>query len=188
MPMIECTLIKGYDQPTRHLVAERLTDAACATIGAHPDLVIVTINEVDSENYMRGRANKTPAKAPVQPDHIIRQFLDAMEQRDLTLASGFLDDDFQMVFPGNKRFRQLDEMVAWAKTRYKSIKKSYEGFDSSFQGSTAIVTCFGTLSGTWLDGTTFENIRFIDRFTLENSKIKSQSVWNDLGETLKEGS
>jgi hypothetical protein len=39
-----------------------------------------------------------------------------------------------------------------------------------------------------LDGTTFENIRFIDRFTLENSKIKSQSVWNDLGETLKDGS
>ena len=111
-----------------------------------------------------------------------------MEQRDLTLASGFLDDDFQMVFPGNKRFRQLDEMVAWAKTRYKSVEKSYEGFDSSFQGSTAIVTCFGTLSGTWLDGTTFENIRFIDRFTLENSNIKSQSVWNDLGETLKEGS
>jgi hypothetical protein len=50
------------------------------------------------------------------------------------------------------------------------------------------VTCFGTLSGTWLDETTFENIRFIDRFTLENSKIKNQSVWNDLGEILKEGS
>ena len=187
MPMIECTLIKGYDQPTRQLVAERLTDAACATIGAHPDLVIVTINEVDGENYMRGRTNKTPATAPVQPDRIIRQFLDAMEQRDLVVASGFLDNDFEMVYPGNKRFQQLDELVAWAKTRYKSVQKTYEGFDSSFQGSSTTVTCFGTLSGTWLDGMPFESIRFIDRFTLENGKIKSQSVWNDLGETAKEG-
>ena len=60
MPMIECTLIKGYDKDTRQLLAERFTDAAAATIGAHPDLVIVTIKEVDGENYMRGGSTATP--------------------------------------------------------------------------------------------------------------------------------
>lgn len=74
MPMIECTLIKGYDQQTRQLISERLTDMACATIGAHPDLVIVTIKEVEAENYMRGRINRTPAKAPLQPEVMVRQF------------------------------------------------------------------------------------------------------------------
>ena len=55
MPMIECTLIEGYAQATRKLLAERVTDAASSTIGAHPDQVIVTIKEVLATNYMRGR-------------------------------------------------------------------------------------------------------------------------------------
>ncbi len=185
MPMIECTLIKGYDQQTRQLIGERLTDVACATIGAHPDLVIVTIKEVEAENYMRGRINRAPAKAPVQPEVMVRQFLDAMEQRDLARASTFLAEGFEMVFPGNNRFAQLDELVAWAKSRYQSVRKTYDGFDTSFRGTEAIVTCFGNLHGVWLDGTSFENIRFIDRFTLENGKITFQEVWNDLGEIMK---
>ena len=64
MPMIECTLIKGYEKDTRQLLAERVTDAASSTIGAHPDQVIVTIKEVHATNYMRGRATRTPAAAP----------------------------------------------------------------------------------------------------------------------------
>ena len=182
MPMIECTLISGYEAHTRQMLAERLTDAACATIGAHPDLVIVTIKEVASENYMRGRIKRNPAKAPEQPEAIIRQFLDAMEQRALSRASEFLAEGFEMVFPGNNRFQTLDQMVSWAKTRYQSVHKTYDGFDTSFQGNEARVSCFGTLSGIWPDGTAFENIRFMDRFTLENGKITSQNVWNDLAE------
>jgi hypothetical protein len=48
------------------------------------------------------------------------------------------------------------------------------------------VTCFGNLHGVWLDGTSFKDIRFIDRFTLKNGKITFQEVWNDLGEIMKE--
>ena len=183
MPMIECTLISGYEHNTRQLLAERLTDAACATIGAHPDLVIVTFNEVDAENYMRGRINRKPASAPKQPDEIVKEFLTAMEQRDLDSASQFLGENFEMVFPGNHRFQHLEELVTWAKTRYQSVRKDYQGFDTSFQGTEARVSCFGTLRGIWLDGTPFKNIRFIDRFTVEDGKITSQQVWNDLAET-----
>ena len=63
--MIECTLIKGYAEKTRKLLAERMTDAASATIGAHPDQVIVTIKEVLATNYMRGRVNREPAPIPL---------------------------------------------------------------------------------------------------------------------------
>lgn len=58
MPLIECTLIEGYDAPTRRLVCERITDAACSAIGASPEFVIVTVKEVAPENYMRGRSQK----------------------------------------------------------------------------------------------------------------------------------
>ena len=45
-----------------------------------------------------------------------------------------------------------------------------------------LVYCFGTLSGEWLDGTSFEGIRFIDRFEVVGDKISRQDVWNDMGE------
>ena len=63
MPLIECTLIKGYDSNTRRIIAERITDAACSAIGAAPEFVTVTINEVAADNYMRGRTGRTPATA-----------------------------------------------------------------------------------------------------------------------------
>ena len=77
MPLIECTLIEGYDAPTRRLVCERITDAACSAIGASPEFVIVTVKEVAPENYMCGRSPKKPAAAPRQPDQIVRAFLAA---------------------------------------------------------------------------------------------------------------
>ncbi len=182
MPLIECTLIKGYDAGVRQRLAERVTDAACSSIGAAADFVTVTIKEVDAENYMRGRTKRVPAQAPRQPEDTVRAFLAAMEARDLDTAKGFLDDGFAMTFPGGSQFSELSELVDWARDRYKSVTKTFDGFDCAFHGTSATVFCFGTLSGVWPDGTSFEGIRFIDRFELEGEVITSQMVWNDLAE------
>ena len=182
MPLIECTLIKGYDSEVRKRLAERVTDAACSAIGAAPDFVTVTIKEVESDNYMRGRTSRVPASAPRPAEDVVRGFLAAMEARDLDAAKTHLSDDFTMAFPGNARFTELDELVAWARDRYRSVTKSYDGFDTAYHGTTSTVFCYGTLSGTWLDGSDFNGIRFIDRFTLEGETITSQMVWNDLAE------
>ena len=72
--------------------------------------------------------------------------------------------------------------MAWASQRYQSVKKSYEGLDTAFHGTRSTVFCFGTLSGSWLDGTGFSGIRFVDRFELEGETIVSQMVWNDMAE------
>jgi hypothetical protein len=34
----------------------------------------------------------------------------------------------------------------------------------------------------WPDGTPFEGIRFIDRFTIRDGKLADQLVWNDIAE------
>jgi len=47
------------------------------------------------------------------------------------------------------------------------------------------VYCYGTLSGEWLDGRAFADIRFIDRFTVVDGKLLDQTVWNDLAEVSK---
>ena len=87
-----------------------------------------------------------------------------------------------MTFPGGVRLDSLEALVDWARPRYRFAKKRYERFDEAPDEETTVVYCFGTLSGEWSDGSTFEGIRFIDRFTVKEGKLVDQMVWNDLGE------
>ena len=114
----------------------------------------------------------------MSPEQTVRGYLQAMERRDLAAARAFLAPGFFMIFPGERRFETLEELVAWARGRYRSARKSYTRFDTAGEA----VYCFGTLSGEWLDGTPYAGIRFIDRFTVREGKLVDQNVWNDLAE------
>jgi hypothetical protein len=46
------------------------------------------------------------------------------------------------------------------------------------------VYCFGTLHGELLDGSPYEGVRFIDRFTVRDGRLADQMVWNDMAEVL----
>lgn len=112
----------------------------------------------------------------------VRNYLAAMEARDLDKANNFLADDFQMTFPGGVVFHALEELVAWGKGRYRFVSKTYDRFDEATTNSGMAVYCFGTLAGEWPDGSRFEGVRFIDRFTLRDELLVDQQVWNDLAE------
>ena len=64
MPLIECTLIEGYNSDTRRLVSERITDAACSAIGASPEFVIVTVKEVAAGKLYAGSKPKNTSARP----------------------------------------------------------------------------------------------------------------------------
>ncbi len=119
------------------------------------------------------------------PAQLVRDYLAAMERRDLAAAKAMLAPGFSMIFPGGKRFETLDALVEWAKPRYRRALKAYDRFDAAPQtdGST-VVFCFGTLHGELNDGTPYSGIRFIDRFTVRDGKLADQMVWNDMGEVL----
>ena len=119
-------------------------------------------------------------KRLLKPEDVVRRYLDAMERRDLTEAKRWLAPGFHMVFPGNRCFDTLEALVASAKERYRSARKTYERFDCS----ASEVYCFGTLHGELLDGTAYSGIRFIDRFTVRDGKLVDQQVWNDMAEVL----
>ena len=112
-----------------------------------------------------------------------KAYLAAMEARDLARAGAMLAPGFTMVFPGGVSFTRVEEVIAWAKPRYRWVKKRFERFDEApgANGET-IVYCLGTLYGEWPDGRAFEGIRFIDRFTLRGGKLADQMVWNDIAE------
>lgn len=182
MPVIKVTLIEGYDDATRVRIGERLTDAVRSVIAAPVDGVTVAIEEVKPTSYMRGRTAKTPGVSLPDPEALVRDFLGAMEARDLETARNFLGEGFQMTFPGGNRFDRLEDLVTWARSRYQRVGKSYERFDTAPGADAVTVYCFGTLSGEWLDGSAFSGIRFIDRFLVRDGRIVDQQVWNDMGE------
>jgi hypothetical protein len=116
-------------------------------------------------------------------EQLVREYLAAMERRDLVAAKTLLAPGFFMVFPGGARFDSLEALVESARSRYRSAKKTYERFDT-FGGG---VYCFGTLHGELLDGTPYSGVRFIDRFTVRDGKLVDQRVWNDLAEARGPG-
>lgn len=119
--------------------------------------------------------------AAPDPEAMVRRFLNAMEARDLDTARGFLAPGFEMRFPGTPAMTTLEELVAWARPRYRFVTKDYDRFDV-IAGDPAVVYCTGTLRGEWPDGAPFSGIRFIDRFEIAGGRFTRQDVWNDLAE------
>lgn len=182
MPIIKVTLIEGYDAETIATLSRRMTDAVRATIAAPPDGITVIAEEVPPTNYMRGGRSRSPGAPVPGASAVVRDYLAAMEARDLPRAEAHLHEDFSMTFPSGRTMTSLRDLIEWSKTRYSDVGKTFTGFDEAFYEDRAIVWCRGTLHGKWVDGTPFEGIRFTDRFELVAGRILRQEVWNDLSE------
>ena len=183
MPIVNLHLIEGYNASDKRRLGEAITDAIRFVIPAPAELVTVMIHDLPKENYYRGRRNRTPAFAKSDPCKLVQGYLTAIEARDLTKAEASLAADFEMWFPGSTQMTSPEDLIQWAKSRYNFVTKSYFGFDAlQSPDEAAVVYCRGTLSGEWLDGTSFNDIRFIDRFEIINGKITRQDVWNDIAE------
>jgi len=182
VPIIQISLLKGYAPDIRHRLATKVTDLIVQMLGAVPEGTTVAIPELDRSSYMRGRELKTPIAPPPEATEVVKAYLAAMEARDLTTAKSYLAEDFWMEFPGGIRIHTLEELVTWAKPRYQSVTKTYDGFSEAYELEETVVFCHGRLQGTWPNGDAFSDIRFLDRFSLSKGKLKSQLVWNDLGE------
>ena len=113
---------------------------------------------------------------------IVRTYLRLVEARDLDAASEFLADDVLIVFPGGRTFGSLTDQVASSAGRFRSVKKTLDQLDVVSDGAETTVYVYGTLAGQALDGSSFDGVRFIDRFALNDGQIVSQMVWNDLAE------
>lgn len=179
MPVISVTLLPGYSSAAESRLVQRVAVAARSVIAAAPAGTTVFVQQAstyqrDGKVLSAGGAERPDASA------LVRGFLDHMQQRDLPAAQALLASDFQMTFPGAPAMQQLAQLVQWSRGRYLSVAKEYERFDECWTGDGAIVYCFGSLHGTWLDGTSFKGIRFIDRFEVSDGKIHRQDVWNDM--------
>ncbi len=181
MPVIAVTLLPGYADDDRARLVTHLSAAARSVIPATEAGTTVFIHE--ARTYRRdGQIHTSGAQALPAAGEVVQAFLEAVGRRDFEAAHTYLAAGFEMVFPGPKVMRRLEELPAWAASRYASITKQVERLEESWQGDRTVVFCSGTLAGRWPDGTAFEGVRFIDRFELRGGRICRQEVWNDLGE------
>ena len=182
MPIVELHVLEGYDADAKRRLGEALTDAVRLVVPAASEAITVMIHEMQTAHYYRGGTQRSGAPALPDPAELVRAYLSAMEARELDTAQAMLGDGFTMRFPGKGPMHTLQELIAWAKPRYRFVTKTYHGFDAMQGADAALVYCRGTLSGEWPDGTAFDGIRFIDRFEVTGGKITKQDVWNDIAE------
>ncbi len=114
---------------------------------------------------------------------LVTGFLRLMEERDLGAASRCLAPDADIVFPGNRRFADLDDLVESARKRYRKVTKTIELVDSWNDDAETVVYVIGRLSGVSASGAVFKDVRFIDRLVVREGLIADHQVWNDLAET-----
>ena len=182
MPIVEAHILKGYSPTEKSRLTSALTDAVRFVVPASDEAVTVMVHEMPPENYARGGKSRAPAPALPDPKELALSFLKAMEARDVDAAETMLGTGFRMTFPGTRPMASIEELIDWAKDRYRSVKKSITSVEAFHLDGCAVVYVIGTLSGEWPDDTLFEGIRFIDRFEIKGGKLISQDVWNDIAE------
>ncbi len=179
MPVISITLLPGYSKEVETKMVNRVGQAVRSVIAAPAAGTTVMVTHANT--YQRaGEVVRAGGAERVDAAELVRRFLDCMQERDLNGASALLTPGFSMRFPGSAVLHRLEELVEFSRGRYRNVSKTYDRFDASWTDDGAIVYCFGTLYGQWLDGTPFEGIRFIDRFEVTEGLISRQDVWNDL--------
>jgi hypothetical protein len=120
-----------------------------------------------------------------QATEVARRFLDLVQRREIAGAERLTTPDFEMVWPGGARFTRFDELAAWSKGRYRSVRNVYEAWEEApVPGGTAVFV-IGTLAGELGDGTPFAGVRFVDRLLIRSGRVAALQVWSDMADALR---
>ncbi len=113
---------------------------------------------------------------------VVREFLAAMGRRDLDSARACLAPDFLMTVSGNHRFDDPSGFAAFSAQRNGPVRKQLDSLEVCEAPAGIAVYATGTMSGSWLDGSGFKNVRFCDRFLLRDGRIADLQVWSDMAD------
>jgi len=115
---------------------------------------------------------------------LVRRYLDLMAERRLDEARKCLADKVEIVFPGEFRTGELDDIVDYGRARYTSVKKHYRDAEAYAMADGAVrVIQQGTLHGFTLKGARYDGIRYVDLFIVRDGRIERQDVYNDVAES-----
>ena len=123
----------------------------------------------------------------VDPVQIVEEYLRIHMIPDPETARRlYCAPEMEIRFTGNRLMHDPAEATAFNKSRYKWVKKRFGPTHVVAGGSPDETTVYqtGHLYGEWLDGTPFDNNRYVDRYVVKRGKIVKMEVWNDSAEWL----
>ena len=111
----------------------------------------------------------------------VTSYLTLCERRELAAAGTHLAPDAVLIFPGGRRYTDLESMASAGDAVYARMHKNMDRFDAFVDDEgREVVVSIGTLEGELLDGRRFDGVRYLDRFVVVDEAIVLQEVWNDL--------
>lgn len=112
---------------------------------------------------------------------LVDRYLQHCEDRELDSASAlWAPGPVLLEFPGAVVYHSLQELVEASRLQYSWVRKNRDEYAASVSEGQVTVTSVGRLYGENLHGIAFEDVRYIDVFTIVEAGIRSQRVWNDL--------
>ena len=117
---------------------------------------------------------------------LVEEYLHLLMIPDPEAARRYIGPELEIRFTGNRLMHEPAECAAFNAGRYKWVKKKFGPTHVAEGGSDdeTVVYQTGTLYGEWLDGTSFEGNRYVDRYLVRRGKIARMEVWNDSAEWL----
>jgi hypothetical protein len=124
----------------------------------------------------------------MQPSNVksaVIRYIDAMQSGDVRAVKSVTVREPALEYPGGVRFSSIDALLDWARGRHRGIHHDVLTYDEIGESGDVIAYVSGILSGTWLDGSQFEGIRFIYRFTVSDERITAAQLWSDIADALR---
>jgi hypothetical protein len=149
----------------------------------------------EKEKTMHGAPNPVASTAVTEvaasviaydPAAIVDEYLTVLMKPDPVGARRFVGPDLVIRFTGGRLMSEPAECAAFNAARYAWVKKRFEATEvvAGAAPAHAVVYNRGTLYGQWLDGTSFEGNRYVDRYVVQDGLIVQMDVWNDSAEWL----
>ncbi len=114
-----------------------------------------------------------------EAEELVDRYLTLFMEGKLDEAQACLAPDAKLIFPGGAIQTSLPDVAAEVVRLYESVAKRIDRTWSANLGDDIIVTTTGYLYGTSRTFGEFDNVRFIDFFTVRDGKIVAQEVIND---------
>ncbi|MBS7697425.1 MULTISPECIES: tautomerase family protein [unclassified Chelatococcus] len=163
MPVVETTVIEGYDAATKSRLLKGMTRVVRSVMAAPPDGVVTILREVSPSAYARGGVSRVPGPPLPPATEVAAQLAEALAKGDATAASTLVTEDFIAVDSEGRSTGLTDALAA-----AQQAGKRYESFVEALTDDGSLVFAHGTLAS---------GKRFIDRFRLAGPVIAEQVSW-----------
>lgn len=169
MPVVETTIIEGYDAPTKARLLKGMTRVVRSVMAAPLDGVVTILREVSPSAYARGGVSRVPGPPLPPATEVAAALSEALGKGDAAAAGALVLDSFAAI---GTMGEQLD--LAGAIAAASAWRKTYESFEEAFTDEGSLVFAHGTMTSGG------EVVRFIDRFRMAGKQISEQVTWASL--------